>query len=233
MLKLGIMQPYFVPYIGYWQLMNAVDAYVIYDDVNFINRGWINRNRILIGKEPKYINLELVAASQNKLINQIDIVDDPKNRQKLLRSLELNYKKAPYYYETMELLFKILNCHQSNLALFLFEQIVLIAEYLEMDTKFVLSSSLPKDNFLKGQDKIIDICHCMSADEYYNSIGGRSLYSREKFAENNISLKFLETENVVYKQLQDKFYSNLSIIDVMMFNSKTEIQRLLKKFRTV
>ena len=96
MTKVGVMQPYFVPYIGYWQLMNAVDVYVVFDDVNYINRGWINRNRILVNGEPQYINLLLSGASQNKLINEIALADNVANIKKIFRTLEFNYKKAPY-----------------------------------------------------------------------------------------------------------------------------------------
>ena len=91
-MKLGIMQPYFLPYIGYWQLLNAVDQYVIYDDVNFINRGWINRNRILINGKPAYFNLPVLGASQNKLIREIKVNPDKKLMDKNLKTIELAYK---------------------------------------------------------------------------------------------------------------------------------------------
>lgn len=233
MLKLGIMQPYFVPYIGYWQLMNTVDTYVVYDDVNYIKRGWINRNRVLVGGSPQYVNIELAGASQNKLINEIELVKDSGYAKRLLRTLELNYKKAPFFNDCMELLQKILENPQKNLALFLFDQISMIAEYLGISTKLILSSSLQKDCSLHGEDKILDICRCLHADEYYNAIGGKELYSRERFLQNEIALKFLETDNIVYKQFGDTFYSNLSIVDVMMFNSKKEIALLLDRFHVV
>ena len=95
-MKIGIMQPYFLPYIGYWQLLNAVDKYVIYDDVNYIKGGWINRNRILINKEPKYFNVKLNGASPNKLINEVEVSNDNIWQKKLLKTIEENYKKAPF-----------------------------------------------------------------------------------------------------------------------------------------
>ena len=100
-MKLGIMQPYFVPYIGYWQLMNAVDKYVIYDDVNFIKRGWINRNNILVNGKAQLFTISLNRASQNRLINEIEIGDDFQN---FLRTIEMAYKKAPYFDEVYNIL---------------------------------------------------------------------------------------------------------------------------------
>ena len=122
-MKLGIMQPYFFPYIGYWQLLNAVDEYVIFDDVNYINRGWINRNRILVNGEPQYINLQLTGASQNKLINEIEVACDPSFAKKRLRTLEQSYGKAPFYQDTMALVTDILDDPEKNLA-----------KYLQIDT---------------------------------------------------------------------------------------------------
>jgi len=181
MKKVGIMQPYFVPYIGYWQLINAVDVYVVFDDVNYIKRGWINRNRILVGKEPQYINLQMSAVSQNKFINEIELLNDNEYVEKLFRTVELNYKKAPFFRETMDLLTKIFSSKESNLARFLFEQISIICSYLDIETKLIMSSQMEKNNDLKGEEKILDICQRLGAEEYYNAIGGQQLYSKENF----------------------------------------------------
>ena len=233
MKKIGVMQPYFVPYIGYWQLMNAVDVYVIYDDVNYINRGWINRNRILVNGEPQYINLLLSGASQNRLINEISLADNTANFKKIFRTIELNYKKAPFYKEVLDLLEKILNNCQTNLALFLYDQIKWLAEYMEMDTRFILSSSIKKDNSLRGQEKILDICRCLQGTEYYNAIGGQDLYSKEKFEENGIKLFFLETDAIRYHREGNLFVGGLSILDVLMYNDKEQINHLLNQYKLI
>lgn len=230
MRKIAIMQPYFVPYIGYWQLLNAVDTYVVFDDVNYIKRGWINRNRILINKEPHYINLELSGVSQNKKINEIELSADIELRKKTLKTIEYNYKRAPFYEETMNLMKKILLNKEKNLALFLFDQIRIVANYFDMNTEIIMSSSLEKNNELKGQDKIIDICRKLNADVYYNAIGGMNLYSHEKFESEKIGLHFLESQPIEYKQFGNVFYGSLSIIDVMMFNSRDQINTMLNKF---
>lgn len=230
MKKIGVMQPYFIPYIGYWQLLNTVDTYVVFDDVNYIKRGWINRNRILINKEPHYINLELSGASQNKKINEIELSSDIEQRGKILKTIEYNYKRAPFYEETMNLIKKILLNEEKNLALFLYDQIKIIADYLDVNTEIIMSSSLDKNNELKGQDKIIDICKILNADDYYNAIGGVNLYSREKFECKKIGLHFLESQSIEYQQFGDVFYGSLSIVDVMMFNSRDQVKTMLNKF---
>lgn len=229
-MKVGIMQPYFFPYIGYWQLMNAVDIYVIYDDVNYINRGWINRNRILIDGKAKYIHLPLCRASQNKLINEIDLLDDPTEIQKLLRTIKLTYSKAPCFQVVYPFLEKIIQYHPKKAIQFLEYQLKTVAEFLDIKPCFLLSSEIYKNNSLKGEDKILEICKILDADIYINAIGGQALYSREKFRRSGIQLQFLKTEEIIYPQFSKDFIQNLSIIDVMMFNSKKSIETMLKRF---
>lgn len=231
-MKIGIMQPYFIPYIGYWQLLNAVDKYVIYDDVNY-KRGWINRNRILINGEIKYFNIPLQNASQNKCINQINIKLDQKTRNKMLRKIELSYKKAPFFQQVYSIMELILNNKDENLVIFLFNSFKIICEYLNISTELIFSSSLEKDYNLKGQDKILSICKILQAEKYYNAIGGLNLYSSEIFKANHIELKFLKTNRIRYTQQTDIFYENLSILDVMMYNSVEQIGIMLNEYTLV
>lgn len=226
----GVMQPYFVPYIGYWQLMNAVDKYVIYDDVNYINRGWINRNRILVDGKAKYFNVPMIGASQNKLINEIGVNADSKLHENNLRVLKDAYKKAPYFEAVYALMEKVITCGEDNLAAYLVKSFQYICEYLEIHTELILSSDLEKDNTLRGQDKILSICEILGATEYYNAIGGQELYSFERFREKGMQLKFLKTNEITYRQFGNDYLANLSIIDVMMFNSKEEVKRMLNEF---
>jgi len=230
-MKIGIMQPYFFPYIGYWQLINAVDKYVIYDDVNYKKSGWINRNRIIINGEVRFINLKMKGASQNKLINEIEGVNDKVNNRKLLITIEKCYKKTPYFNEVFPMLREIINYDEKNLAKKLEYSIRRICNYLSINTKIICSSNISKNNDLKAQDKIIEICKILGGSEYYNSIGGRNLYSYKNFGESGIELKFLDTDPIEYKQFNNDFINNLSIIDVMMFNSKEEIKDKLGKFK--
>ena len=232
-MKLGIMQPYFFPYIGYWQLVNLVDQFVIYDDVNYIKRGWINRNRILVEGKALYFHVPVRKASQNKRINQIEIFLDEDTKRKKLKTIELAYKKAPYFDFVYPLVKDIVNNQQENLSEYLADSLRLIADYLKIETEFIISSKIKKDNDLKSQDKIIDICKRLGADEYYNAIGGLELYSAKLFAENEIQLFFVQTNDIRYKQFGDKFIANLSILDVMMFNSVEQISKMLKEYTLV
>ena len=232
-MKIGIMQPYFLPYIGYWQLLNVVDKYVIYDDVNYINRGWINRNRILLNSKDKMITLSLKEVSQNKLIKEIELLNNEKEREKLLKTISQSYKKAPFYDEVYPLIEEILNYKEINLEKFLENSIKKIIEYLEIDTTILISSEIEKDNMLKGKNKILDICKNLGASEYYNAIGGQELYSYEEFNKESIKLKFLKSGNIEYKQFKNEFIPNLSIIDVMMFNSKEKIKEFLNNYTLI
>mgnify|MGYP003425980114 FL=1 len=229
-MKIGIMQPYFFPYIGYWQLINAVDKYVIYDDVNYIKGGWINRNRILINDKPSFINLKMNGSSPNKLIKEIHVSNDNRWKNKLLKSIELSYRKAPFFEMSFPIIEEIINHDEVNLSLYLENLIKRIAEYLEMNTEFVLSSNIEKDNSLKGQDKVIEICKSLGAKEYYNAIGGVELYSAENFNSYGIEMRFLRTGYIEYKQFKNDFSPDLSIIDVMMCNSKEEIMNILDMY---
>lgn len=230
-MKLGIMQPYFMPYIGYWQLMNAVDQYVIYDDVNFIKGGWINRNRILLNGEAKYFNIQMAGgASSFKHINEIGITDNLAVINKNIRILEAAYGKAPYFKRVMPFMERILLYRADNLALFIKNSFEEVNQYLNINTKLVLSSDLQKDNELRGKDKVIAICRLLKADEYYNAIGGQKLYSCQEFRKNGIELKFLKTADIIYSQFDNEFIPNLSIIDVMMFNSVEKIKGFLTDY---
>jgi len=228
--RLAIMQPYLFPYIGYFQLINAVDTFVIYDDVNFINRGWINRNNLLANGKGELITLHLLGASQNKLINEIDIGS---NRKKLLKNIAQKYSKAPLYKQVFPMIEKIMNYDENNLAIFLDYSLKLICEYLEIKQHWQMSSNIKKDNALKGQEKILSICKELKAEQYINPPGGKHLYDECLFSENGIKLSFIEAKSTPYNQFGGNFVPYLSIIDVMMFNSKEQCQKLLQEYSLV
>jgi hypothetical protein len=231
--KVGVMQPYFIPYIGYWQLINAVDKYVIFDDVNYINRGWINRNRILVNGKNQYYNILMHDASQNKLINEIKLIKETKELDKSLQTLRMAYKNAPYFNETFPIIEKIILYYENNLALFLENSIKELSRYLGISTEFIRSSDVIKDNTLKGQDKILAICKKLKADQYINAIGGQELYSYEKFSMEGIQLAFLKTDDIYYKQFDNEFQKNLSIVDVLMFNPLNEVKIMLNQYQLI
>ncbi|WP_415407818.1 WbqC family protein [Sulfurovum sp. CS9] len=229
-MKLGMMQPYFLSYIGYFQLIQLVDVYVVADDLNFIKNSYIKKNSILDNGAPALISLELIGASQNKLINEIEVGN---NMDKLLTAIQRRYAKAPYFKDVFPLLQTILSSKEKNLARFLGYSLMKISSYLGMQTKFLYSSEIEKNNDLKFDARIMDICKRVGADHYINAIGGKELYSKDKFATEGIKLSFIDTKDIEYKQFDKEFVPNLSIIDVMMFNSKEETRELLQRYELV
>lgn len=226
-MKIAIMQPYLFPYIGYFQLIQAVDTFVIYDDVNFIKQGWINRNYILLDNKRRLFTLQLNGASSFKLINQIQIGN---NKEKLLKTFKQAYAKAPYYKENIRIIEDIIVCEEKNLARYLINGILKLAGYLAMSTKFVISSELEKNGEYKAQDKVIDICERLKADHYINAIGGLELYSRKKFNEKGIKLSFIKSAALAYAQASNEHVPSLSIIDLLMFNSKDQLRKKLNEY---
>lgn len=229
-MKVGIMQPYFLPYLGYWQLINAVDKYVIYDDVQFIKGGWINRNNILLNGQEHLVNLVLSGASSNKTINEIEVQS---NQNKLIKTIESVYKKAPMFDKVFLLFLEIMQYEHKNLALFLGNSIRELCKYMAIDTEIIFSSTIEKSNLLKGQDKVLNICQILDANIYLNAIGGKELYNSADFEKQNIQLNFLETNIETYVQLKNEFVPYLSILDVLMFNSEEEVKKMLKNYQLI
>lgn len=229
-MKIGIMQPYFIPYLGYWQLMNAVDKYVILDDVNYIKRGWVNRNRILLNGRDHLITLPLMKADAFKHINENILSDIPVN---IFKTIDLAYRKAPYYSEIIPLVREILECPERNLAGFLGNSIKVISRYLDISVDFYCSSDIVRDRSLRAQEMIIDIVKRLNGTAYYNAIGGRELYSHDRFAEEGIELAFVQPQLSSYTQGKNVFVPGLSIVDVMMYNAKSDVIRMLSEYSLV
>jgi len=224
-MKLAIMQPYLFPYIGYFQL-------VIHDDVQWIKGGWINRNRILVNGEPRYITLPLSKGSSTASINEREFLatfDDEK--QKVLRQIHGAYQKAPHFDAVNSLLSLCFASQERNLAAFVVNTLRECCAYLGLGTQFVLSSKLHKNSALKGEDRVLNITSTMEATHYINPIGGTELYDKQRFLSQGVTLNFLRTRNVPYRQFANgEFVPFLSIIDVMMFNSKPELANLLNEY---
>ncbi|WP_321438074.1 WbqC family protein [uncultured Bacteroides sp.] len=229
-MKLGAMQPYFLPYIGYFQLIKAVDKYVICDDVNYIKNGWINRNNILVNHEKKLFTIKLKKSSQNKLINEIEIEDDFRS---WLKTIQVNYAKAPYFRDVVSLLENMVSYENRSLSDFIINSLKEILSYLHIDTPLLISSQLKKNCSFKGKDKVINMCDILGADVYINAIGGQKLYDKEEFASHGIDLRFINSEIVPYKQLKNEFIPCMSILDVMMFNSVEEVNSMLDKYKLI
>lgn len=231
--KIGIMQPYFYPYFGYWQLINAVDTFVILDDVNFIMRGWINRNNILLNNKAYLFSLPLDKPSQNKLINETKLNLSIKDRENFLKTIQLAYKKAPFYNNFYPILESVILFEDEDIVKFIYNSLIKTSDYINIGTKFILSSTIKEKNDLKAEAKIIDICKSTQTSTYINPIGGVSLYNKDTFEQNGIKLKFIQSNKIEYKQFYNEFVPNLSMIDVMMFNSVEQIKIILERYELI
>src|SRR5450432_1173160 len=225
-MRLAIMQPYFMPYIGYFQLINSVDEFVVYDNIEFTKKGWINRNRILVNGKDLTITLPLRKDSDYLNIVDRRLADTwVSEKRKMLNKITESYRKAPFFESAFQVIEKCILYEADNLFSFIYHSIKLVNEYLEILTRTLVSSTILIDPCLKAEKKIIEICKSLRADNYINSTGGSELYSKDIFKRAGIELQFLKTGDITYKQFNNKFIPWLSIIDVMMFNSKEEIKK--------
>ncbi|MFG1500399.1 WbqC family protein [Halobacteriovorax sp. XZX-3] len=211
------MQPYFLPYIGYFRLISKVDYFVIFDDVNYIKRGWINRNYFSINGEAKLLTLKVKKASINKKINELFLLDD--SVEEVKKTLQQSYNKNPFSNEVIDRLLKPSSLFDNKLSHYLSWQLQEISSYLSLDAKFICSSSLNILDELRGQDRVIEICKVLGATEYFNLPGGRSLYEVEKFKESRIELTFLP-------ELGD-LDSKLSFFDTMTKYSVNDLTKMI------
>ena len=229
MTRIAIMQPYLFPYIGYWQLMESADVFVLLDNVNFINKGYINRNYLLLNNKKERFTLELQKSSQNKLIKDIYTGH---NASKIIKTFYHAYKKSLNFDEVYQLVkYSLENTEGFNLSDLLFKSINIIKNYLFIECDILRASDLKLTNFKNAQERIIQICKYFDADEYVNNISGFSLYEKNIFKDNGLNLIFLEAQISEYKQFSKEFIPGLSIIDVAMFNKKTKIKKMLGEFK--
>ncbi|MHA2426861.1 MAG: WbqC family protein, partial [Candidatus Hermodarchaeia archaeon] len=225
-MKLAIMQPYFFPYIGYFHLAHAADMFVVYDNIQYTKRGWINRNRILHNGTDTVISLPLKRDSDYLDVRD-RVIAESFNRKKLLNRIRGAYNRAPHFKRTFSFVESIINYDDHNLFRFLLNSMVLTFQHLGIDTAVVTSSDVSIDHRLKSQDKVLAMCEAVDAQVYINAIGGIDLYSREAFSDRGIELKFVKSKLVEYKQFGQDFCPWLSIIDVMMFNDMDTIKEYL------
>lgn len=234
-MKLAVMQPYLFPYLGYYQLINAIDKFVVYDDVSFIKQGWINRNRILLNGVSHIFTVPIKNISSFKNINEteIDVNNFRHWKSKFYKTLSSAYYKAPHYNEIKALIEAVFDSPAQTINEMASESILKIAEYLNLPVNFVLTSSIYNNSSLKGQERVLDICFQEKASVYINAAGGSELYSKKTFADNGICLKFISSETVKYQQFLEPFVPHLSIIDVLMFNSKDKVNTFLNCYELV
>jgi hypothetical protein len=229
-MKLAIMQPYFFPYLGYFQLINSVDRFIFFDDVQYIRHGWINRNRILKPAEGwQFIIMPLQKHKQVELIKDVKLVPDPDWKQKILRQLEHYRKKARYYSEVVQLLNDCFNTSETNIAKFNARCIELVFQYLQVPFRAEISSEMNFNysNVGDAGEWALRICEQLKAGEYVNPPGGMELFDPGKFQNANIKLTFLPPVLTPYDQKRATFEAGLSIIDVLMFNGAENTRKMI------
>lgn len=232
-MKLAIMQPYFFPYIGYWQLIHAVDRFVIYDDVNYIKGGWINRNRLLINGEATYITAPLHQSSPFKWICSTTLQPSLLWRDKLVKTVENTYRKASYFKEVFPVVESLIRYQTNNLSDYLAHQLQILSAFMAIDTEFVVTSRCYGNNDLVAQERVLDICNREGARTYINPQGGQSLYADEAFSQAGIDLRFIIMQPLPYKQRGNGFVPYLSIIDALMEIGPEEIMHHLNAFELI
>lgn len=231
-MKIAVMQPYLFPYIGYFQMIKAVDFFVFYDDVTFIKQGWINRNRILVNGAPFMFTIPLEKANSYCLIK--DTLINKKFyeswKKKFQMTIEQNYKKAPHFIDVSTLINTIFKNDYNSMSDLAIESIIAVSKYLGLKTEFFIASKRYNNKDLDRENRLVDICKREIATQYINALGGQELYCKESFKVKGIELSFIKTHPIEYQQFNTEFVSWLSIIDVLMFNSVDEINDMLHKY---
>lgn len=225
------MQPYLFPYIGYFQLMNTVDRFFVYDNIQFTKKGWINRNKILVNGRGEYVTVPLKNGSDYADIRERYLADTwCAEQKKLANRVVESYRKAPHFDRIFPAIEKCLFFEETNLFRFLLNSLKIIREVIGIATPITISSELNIDHQVKSEEKVIEICRAIDAETYINPAGGQGLYSVATFKKAGIHLQFLKASDIKYRQFENEFVPSLSIIDVLMFNSIDTIQEMLNKF---
>lgn len=230
MKTLGVMQPYLFPYLGYYQLVMAVDKFVFYDDVNFIKGGYINRNNILSNGKSQRFTIAIPGSSPN--VNIKDLYFD-ENVEKVLKTIKQNYCKTPFFQDVYPLIEEIFRDGNRNVAHICSNSIKKVYDYLKIEKEFYNSSQINYNRTLSSADKLISISHELGTESYINSPGGRGLYDKMYFRNHGISLSFIEMQPCIYEQAKNEFISHLSMIDVLMWNSKKNVHQLLTQYKII
>jgi hypothetical protein len=252
-MKLAIMQPYFFSYLGYYQVISAVDKYILYDNLAYIKGGWVNRNRVLVvNGEPVFIIVPVKHRSSFRKISEVELADQKPWRRKMLNSIFLNYKRSQFFQEVYPLVERVIRSEVRLLSELNARSVIEASRYLDIQTEIItdISSYLDLEEKLANDElalaarfpsvtlqnpekkviRVIEICHAEGADTFINTIAGGELYDKEEFARHNIQLFFHQTDAYSYQQTTETFHPHLSIIDVLMNCGKERTKELLKQY---
>lgn len=227
------MQPYVFPYLGYFQLVHAVDRFIFYDDVNFIKRGWIHRNQVLVNQAAHRFSIPLKKASQRAMIDAVSLhpTEYPAWRDKFLKTLQQHYRRAPNFDPVYHLVRDVLHRATDSIATLAIDSVTSVCDYLALTRDFITASQLTYDRSLRGMDKIIALCEQQGATDYINPAGGKELYEPKAFDERGLTLHFIAPEPVAYTQFSLPFVPHLSVIDVLMFNARDQVHTMLSHYQ--
>ncbi|SRR5579871_441702 len=229
-MTLAIMQPYLFPYLGYFQLIGAVDRFVIYDDVSYIKGGWINRNCWLVGGARAYFTFPVQGASSFRRIADVRLADDGRWALKLLKTFRQEYGSAPHFAAAFELLEEVVMLDDPGVSRRATASVRAVMSYLGMTTPLVATSACYRNGDLRAAARVIDICRREGATRYINAIGGQELYSMALFATAGIELRFLRPRGIEYRQFREPFVPWLSILDVIAFNPPDAVRAFLQEY---
>lgn len=229
-MTLAANQPYFLPYLPYWQLIRCADLFLLADDYAYIRSGWVNRNRILVSGKPQYLRLEVCSNPESRLIRDRLLMAHPDKLRKKLRTLQMAYHKAPCFEEGYALAERILRYPERNLALFLEHSIREVCAYLDIRTPIGRTSDLPGNDRFKREERVYDQCRRVGADTYVNAIGGQDLYHFDEFAARGIRLRFIKSGLPPYPQGKGPFVERLSILDAIMYTPREQLTGMLDDY---
>jgi predicted XRE-type DNA-binding protein len=227
------MQPYLLPYRGYFQLIRSVDIFVLYDTVKYINRGWINRNRLHNNGREFFFSVPIVAKDAGRLIKDVRIDPGQYNRfsTKFLKSIDHLYSKAPYFEEISDCLNILFDRSWSHIADLASESVCSICNELRLPTQIMRSSTLDEiEENLSAQERIISIVELLNGTTYVNMMGGSDLYQSKVFSQRNIELKSLESNRRkdMFGGVADHFF--LSIVDLLMWSGEQKRHDLINDY---
>jgi hypothetical protein len=233
-MRLALMQPYFFPYLGYFQLICAVDRFILFDDVQYIQRGWINRNRILKPVEGhQYIQMPIAKHGSAALIKDVEAVPGHKWKTRILRQVEHYHTSAPFYPAVRALLTDCFAFDGLNVARLNGHCLRLVCSYIGIEPDIELSSRMGLDYMgIAGPDEWgLTVSEQLGACEYVNPVGGVAFFDAAKYAEHGVKLTFLTPSLPPYDQRRDAFEPSMSIVDVLMFNSPDRVRAMLDDYK--